>query len=193
MIRRNLAALFTLVAVVLLAVPPIGAQDEAKVEETYTAFAVNLNTGPGPNTGRLTVRVSGWTADAERGALLQVLAGQGSEALVRALRKQPAVGSLYFTGTLAYDLYYARAFQRGETRHLVVATDRPISLVTPRVGTRSLDDGLTIVHLVLGPDGKGEGELLVGAELSLDAATGELTVEHLGTQPVRLTQVAPQK
>ncbi len=190
------ALLATCVVVCALFAPPLFADpadaataDEAKVNENYTAIAMNMNAGPGPSTSRMTIRIRGWSSDEQRGALLQVLANKGSEALVDALRDEPKVGTLSFSGTLGYDLHYARATQQGETRHLILATDRPVGMVEIMSGARSLDKGVTIVHLAFGPDGKGTGELLVGAELSLDPDSRELTVEHLGARPVDLKQV----
>jgi hypothetical protein len=173
----------------LIAGATLADDDAPKVKEDYTAVAINLNAGPGPSTGRLNIRVRGWSSDEQRSALLKVLADGGSDDLVDALRDQPVVGSFHFTGKLAYDLHYARAFQEGETRHLVLATDRPVGFVELRSMARSLDKGVTILHLALGADGKGTGELLVGAELSLDPESHEITVEHLGARPVALKQV----
>lgn len=184
------AALFLSVACVAAAEEPAtGDADAAKVDERFTATAMNLNSGPGPSSSRLTVRLTAWSTDEQRADLLKVLADKGSAALVDALREQKSVGTMSFPNTLGYDLRYARAFQEGETRHLVVATDRPVGMVELMRNTRTLDKGVTIVHLALDAEGKGTGELLVGAELSLDPASREITVEHLGTQPVKLTQV----
>lgn len=188
--------LATLAAMLLLAAISASAEesatadaDAAKVDERFTAIAMNLNSGPGPTSSRLTVRVTAWSTDEQRGALLKILADSGSAALVDALRDQKPVGTMSFPNTLGYDLRYARAFQEGETRHLVLATDRPVGTVELMRNARTLDKGVTIVHLALDAEGKGTGELLVGAELSLDSTTHEITVEHLGTNPVKLNKV----
>jgi hypothetical protein len=193
MIRKTtlVLAVATIAVISGVAVPSFAADDNP-VLETYTALALNMNAGPGPNAGRMTIRIRNWSTEEQRTALLQVLKDKGSEELVKALRKEPEVGNMNFTGSLGYDLRYARSTQQGETRHIIFATDRPVSGVEIMRNSRSLDYGVTIIHLALGPDGKGTGELLVGAELSLDATTHEITVEHLGTQPIKLNQVEMQ-
>lgn len=163
--------------------------DALKADETYTAMAMNLNAGPGPNTSRMTIRVRAWTSDEQRAGLLKVLAEKGSEALRDALQDQKPVGTLSFTGTLGYDLRYARVVQQGETRHLVLATDRPVGMAEVMRNSRTLDNGVTIVHLALDAQGKGAGELIVGAELALDTERHDLSIESVTSQPVKLTQV----
>lgn len=186
---------FTVAAAALLAAVAAFAVQAAEPDmkpEVYTAVAMNMNAGPGPSTSRLTVRIKRWSTEEERAALLKVLAEQGSEKLVEALRKEKSIGNLNFTGTVGYDFRYARQYQADGTRHVVLATDRPVTMRELRSSARSLDKGVTLVHLVFPPGGEASGELLVGAELKLDAATHELTLEHLGTTPVRLTQVSAQ-
>lgn len=189
--RRSFVAAGVAASVIaLVAQAPVGAQ---AAEETYTAVAMNMSAGPGPGAGRMTLRIKGWTTDEKRAELLKVLADQGSEAVAQALAKEPEIGNFNFTGTLGYALRYARSFQQGDQRHIILATDRWIANVELRSGARTLDYPLTIVHLVLGPDGKGSGEILVGAQVSLNAETHEITLEHWGTQPVKLTSVALQE
>ena len=166
--------------------------EESTLPEEYTALAVNLNAGPGPSSGRFNIRVKRWSTDEQRGSLLKVLAEKGSDALVDALQDQEPAGTINFTGQIGYDLRYARQIQDGDTRRLVLATDRPVTFGELIRMSRSLDKGVTIVILTLDAEGKGSGDLLVGAELSLDPAKGELTVEHLGTNPVKLNQVKKQ-
>lgn len=169
---------------------PLAAQ---KVDETYTAIAMNMSAGPGPAAGRMTLRIKDWTSDEKRAELLKILAEKGSDAVAAAIAQEPEIGNFNFPGTLGYTLRYARSFQKGEERHLILATDRWIANVELRSGARTLDYPLTIVHLVLGPDGKGTGEILVGAQLTLNQESNEITIQHWGTQPVKLTSVALQE
>jgi hypothetical protein len=182
----------TIAAAALLAAAAFAVQaaEPEMKPEVYTAVAMNMNAGPGPSTGRLTIRIKRWSTEEERAAWLRILAEKGSEKLVEALRKErKSIGNLNFTNTVAYDFKYARQYQLDGTRHIVLATDRPVTMGELQRNALSLDKGVTIVHLVLPPGAEAKGELLVGAELRLDAETRELTLEHLGTTPVRLTQV----
>jgi hypothetical protein len=187
---RSLFLLPLAVVAALSLTPALGA---GETEETYNGIAVNVNNaGRGSSNTRMTLKVRGWTSEDQRQALLGVLAEKGSDAMIDALRKEPKVGRVSFTGTLGYDLYYARAYQEGETRHLVFATERPISFVEVRQDSSAIGAGATIVHLMIGADGKGSGEILVGAELALDTAKQELKLERLRMEPVKLDQVTKQ-
>ena len=189
--RGIIVAAAALLAAAALAVQAAEPEKERK-PEVYTARVINMNSGAGPSTGRLTARIKRWSTDEERAVWLRILAEHGSETLVQALRNErKSIGNLNFTNTLAYDFKYARqTVQPDGARHIVMATDRPVTMGELRRNARSLEKGVTILRLTLPPDGsEGSGELLVGAELMLDPETQELTLEHLGANPLRLTQV----
>ena len=192
--RFSIRVLAVLLVGAVAATPVATAKsDDAKPLESYTAIAMNVASGGPVKVQRLIIKITAWSTDEQRAALLKVLEEKGSFALVDALRDQPVVGTVRAPGSLAYDLHYARATQQGDTRHLILGTDRPIGFVEAMRGARSLDKGVTMFHIALGADGKGKGELLVGAELALDPETKELTVEHLGAQPWKLNDVEPNR
>ena len=187
--RGSTIATAALLAVAAIAVQAAEPEPEMK-PEVYTALAVNPNPGPGPTSSRVTVRIKRWSTEEERAAWLKILAEQGSEKLAEAMRKErKSVGNLNFTNTVAYDFKYARQFEQNGTRHIVLATDRPVTMGELHRNARSLESGVTIVHLMFPPGAEASGELLVGAELKLDLETRELTLEHLATNPLRLNQV----
>jgi hypothetical protein len=167
------------------------AAEPEKVDLTYLANAMSLRGGPGPSTGLLRVHIDRWTTDEERAELIETLANEGSRKLATALFETKRVGYIRFSNTLGYDLRYARQMEADGKRHVIVATDRPILAAEVMNNTRSQDNGITLIRLTFaaGSETGGEGVMLVGAQLSLDGQTRELTIESLSSNPIQLTEV----
>jgi hypothetical protein len=93
-------------------------------------------------------------------------------------------------GTGSWQLRYAREVQQGDTRVIRLATDRPILFVEAvRQPRRSWDSQTTLIELNLDENGEGEGVLMAGVEFTIDAKSGQITLSHMSSSPVRLEQV----
>ena len=56
----------------------LSAQSQNKVREDFTAFAINMNSGP--STATVDIRIERWSTDAEREQLLGILKeGEGKD------------------------------------------------------------------------------------------------------------------
>ena len=164
----------------------------------FSAFAVSL---PAGKSGVVDIAIERWTTDAERAALLDVLAGTsfkagGQDKLLSALQKvKPRTGFIRTPTSLGWDLRYARENLLPDgTRQIVIATDKPVSFLAVRNSSRTLDYPFTFVEMRMKPDGEGEGRLL--AATAIDFSKGTLVLENYGQEPVRLTtikQEAPKK
>lgn len=183
------------VAVLLLAAAqPLGVAAQEMEEERFTAFARHIGTGP---TGATTVQItiSRWSTEEERVQLFNVLKDSGHEDLANALRKHDETGFIRFPGVRtrfpSTRLYFAHQFQQGDTRVIRLATDRPIGFLEAVNRPRSIDYDLSLVELRLPPSGdeNGEGVLAVGVEITFDDEEQSLTIEHLSTSPVQLSEV----
>ncbi len=176
----------------------VSAQND--VREDFTAFAINMNSGP--KTATVDIRVERWSTDAEREQLLGILKeGEGkdryrtNQTLLKALQKMPKAGFIRTPNTLAWDLRYARQnpMEDGSGRQIVVATDRPIGFWEARNQPRSMDYPFTILEMRLNKENKGEGKMLAGTQLYIDPKTKNLVLENYGQQPVRLNEIRPLK
>jgi hypothetical protein len=183
---RTMVAL-TLVAGMWITPELSDAADKHPDRQKYHAIAMSVSGGRAGGATRVDFWIDRWTTDDERVALLTVLADKGSEELVKALQDQKAVGRIRSPEGLGYDLRYARENIQGDTRTLVLATDRPVSMGEVVHSRRSLDYGVTLLVVTLGPDGEGSGKMVVGAKLVL--ADNELSIESASIQPVQLTEV----
>ena len=177
--------------------PQVSAQSQNKVREDFTAFAINMNSGP--KTATVDIRIERWSTDAEREQLLSILQEQkdkyrANQALLKALQKMPKAGFIRTPNTLAWDLRYARENPLPEGgRQIVVATDRPVGFWDARNQPRSMDYPFTILELRLDKENKGEGKMLAGTQIYIDPTTRNLVLENYGQQPVRLNEIRPLK
>ena len=90
------------VAVVVLAAPPVAAQDE-QVNERFTARAIAMGTSNPPvlprnRTATVDINISRWTTDEEMEALFGALVEGGQPALVNGLRAQEETGWIRVNG-----------------------------------------------------------------------------------------------
>ncbi len=168
-------------------VMPVSAQN---VKESFTGFAINMNSGP--KTGTIDFTIDRWSTDAERDQLLAIIAEKPkdpTQPLLRALQKMPKVGGIRTPETLSWDLHYARQFPDDEGgRRIVLATDRPIAFAEARNSTRSIDYPFTIVEIHLDKNDKGEGKILAGTKIFVDK-NKNLVLENYAQQPVRFNEI----
>ena len=130
--RASLVPKLALAALALsaaLGTPGSGVSAQS-VNETFTAFAINMNSGP--KTATVDIKIERWSTDAERQTLLGILLEEkdkykANQALLKALQKMPKAGYIRTPNTLAWDLRYARQNPMEDGgRQIVVGTDRPV-------------------------------------------------------------------
>jgi hypothetical protein len=174
---------------------------EEKVDQHYRAFGVAM--GPGAS-GVLDIHVTRWSTDDERKTLIESLIDNGQEETVDLLRKQKETGftrtqtGAGMRGFPSVRLHYAHEFPQPDGKRVVVlVTDRTMGMVEVMRSSRSTDYEISAIVMELGKgeDGKekGEGTLFMAAELGFDKEKKKIVVEHLGTEPVRLTKITREK
>jgi len=156
----------------------------------FDANAVNLsNVGP-RGTARLQIRVTRWSTDEERAALMEALKQGGERTLPDALFQQERIGTIRESQGLGENLRYSRRITNEEgQQQIVLATDRPLAMVETWRSTRTRRYNVTVVILTLDAEGRGEGQIMTGSELTWDEANDQLIIEHFASEPVRLTSV----
>jgi hypothetical protein len=153
------------------------AGDEKSLNEVYQAQAMGQNTQMG-KTFNVTIRISEYSTPEERQDLIDAFNAAGSEGLYNALEKMPARGRIAITGTLGYDISFARKIPTEEGFKLRVLTNRPINFGEAWYSTRSKDYNLSALELDLNKEtGKGGGTLIPASTFKVDKKTGELTIE----------------
>jgi hypothetical protein len=193
---KSIAGLLTAATLAAIAVlAPVVSGQEA-VKESFTGFAINLNSGP--STATVDFTITRWSTDAERQRLLALIKPEreslkANEQLQRELQKLPKVGYIRTPTTLAWDLHYARQspLENGG-RRIVLATDRPIAFREAANQTRTMDYPITIVEIQLDQNDKGVGKILAGTKLFIDK-DNNLVLENYGQQPIRFNEIRKVK
>jgi hypothetical protein len=157
-------------------------------KEQFTALAVNMAAMTPASATPVDITVEKWTSDETRDRLMTILKEQGPDELLKALQKEPRVGSIRTQQSLGYDLHYARKLPGADGgERIALATDRPIGFLEAQAGGQTLDYRFTLIELRVGPNGKGEGKMSIAARPEFSDHT--LVIEDWADQPVRLQDV----
>ncbi len=118
------------------------------------AQAMGTSTQLGRNAN-ITLIIEELSTDAERAGMIEAFRQKGNEGLVNALSKMKSKGRMAVTGTLGYDIAYAKEFPQPDgTTVLRIVTDRPLRFGEVWADTRSSDYNLSGVEIVVGKDKK---------------------------------------
>jgi hypothetical protein len=157
--------------------------------ETFTAFAVNMNSRTsGAATSQVDIHIQRYSTDAERDQLMDAFKNGGQDRLLDTLQKLPVVGYIRTPTSLRYDLHFARQVPNPEGgRKVILLTDRHMAMWEVVNSTRSVNYPFTLVQLELGPDGKGVGKASIATKITQNDNVIEL--ENFESQPVLLNNV----
>jgi hypothetical protein len=175
---------------------PVQAQDKKEEKPKpyrFTAFAVNMNSGP--KAGMIDIVIERLTTDEERAGLIAAFVEGGQDALLKALQKvKPRVGFMRTPNSLGYDLQYAYRFVNSDgTSRVVIGTDRPINFWEASRQPRSIDYPFTIIEMRLDTKGEGEGRMAAGTKISKSKDGKTIELENYGISPVALNKISLQK
>jgi hypothetical protein len=175
---------------VALGNPAVVAQTIGQPEEFNATAIVNNNLGAG--AGRVIMRVTRWSAEAERGRLARALMTEGPDQLLDDLRDMKSVGTIRTPDSLGYDLRYAHQ-EPGEDggRRVVIATDRPIGFWEAVNRPRTVDYPFTVIQMQLDKSGEGKGTMSYATKIIARGNTIEL--ENFASSPVMLTEIRSKK
>ncbi len=153
------------------------AQDKPPIE-IYQAQAMGQGTQLGQSFN-VTVHIERYSTDEERQALRDAFNKSGSEGLFNALNKMKSKGQMAITGTLGYDVSFARKYQTPTGVKIRVLTNRPIRFGESWSDSRSSDYNLSALEFDLSSEkGKSNGILLPACQFKIDKKTGELEIEN---------------
>jgi hypothetical protein len=162
----------------------------SQAPERFTAFAIDPNS-PGPAaTANVDIQITRWTPDAERERLTTILLEQGAAKMLEALKALPRLGSIRATGTIGWDLRYARRTELPDGgQRIELLTDRPIGTFEAADQSRSMEYPFTMIEIKLNAKGEGEGKLYVATRIAADKGTKVLVMEDYNIAPVTLISV----
>ena len=185
----TVSALSTALALGFVAAP-LPAEEELPLQ--FDAVAVNMsNVGP-RGQARIQIRIDRWSTDEERAKIFEALKNQrrGGRDLADTLFGKEPVGTIREQQSLAYDLRYSRSIPtEGGGKQLILATDRRIAFAEAWRASRTLDYNVSLIVLDVDERGRGEGQLMLGAEFGWNEAENRVEIEHFASQPIRLNNV----
>ena len=163
--------------ILLLSGLRIAAQDEHALHEVYQAQATGQSTQVG-QTFNVTVHIDEYSTPEERQILVDAFNSGGSKGLYNALDKMSARGHIAITGTLGYDIKFARKIPVDEGFKLIVVTNRPVAFREAWNSGRSLNYNLSYLEMTFNKETrKGTGTLIPAALFKIDKKSGEVTIE----------------
>jgi hypothetical protein len=175
--KKMLARIVSVVALTLLILSPTTAQDREE-RERYQAQLL----GQGPQFGKtfnVTITINEYSTPEERQALLEAFQAKGSQGLFNALEKMKAKGRIAITGTLGYDISFARKIQTAEGWKIRVLTNRPIRFGEAWSDSRSSDYNLSAMEMDLNTSDKDKngGVLFPACQFKVNKKTKEIEIE----------------
>jgi len=159
----------------------------------FNAVAINMSNVGARTQQRLEVAINRTSSDEERAKLMEALKTQtqrGDRALADTLFGKDSVGTIREVQSLSYDLRYARINpMEGGGYQVIAATDRPIQFAESWRSSRTLDYNVSLLILEIGENGRGEGQLMLGAEFRWNEESNTVEITNFSSEPIRLTNV----
>jgi hypothetical protein len=163
------------------------------VPAQYAAVAFGQSGSVAGKSFSVTVYVQELTSDGEIEELAATLKHKGPDGLLSAMEGIKDKGRVAPVGSVGTGLRVVRIHATKDGgQHIVLATNRPISLPELYNGTRSRDYKFGIVVLNVGKDGKGTGSFAPLCKIKFNKKN-ELEIEHYGQKPFRLANVYRQQ
>ena len=124
------------------------------------------------------IRIERFSSAADQKVLLEAFQTKKNEGLVNALSRMSSKGRMSVTGTLGFEIHYAREWPMpGGGRRIRVVTDRPINFAEAWTDSRSSDYSLSGAEIILSADRKNNsGTLYPAAELKMNKE-GQIELE----------------
>ena len=190
---KRITILITLSACCLI-LPSLGsAQKKSKEDsgkEVYTGTIVNMS-GGARSTG-FTLTIEGRTSDEDAQRYREILANEGQDDLLKAIRKN-VLGFIAATGQTRRDLLVVREGQIEGSRRIIAVFERWQGFFEVRGGYRSTDYPYSIIEIVFDQKGRGSGTFvgLAQVRMKMDKKTEQmrLEIENFGSFPAKVMGV----
>ena len=190
---RTLSIATIAVLMLVVGAAPLPAEEE-ELPLNFDVVAVNMSNVGQRGQARLQIRVNRWSTDEERAKLMEALKAQTGQARDRTLANtlfgKETVGTIREQQSLSYDLRYSRSATAPDgTRQIILATDRSIGFAESWRSSRTLDYNVSLIVLSLDEEGRGDGQLMLGAEFVWDEEKNQVVITNFSSDPIRLTNV----
>ena len=168
--------------------------DEGSTKEVYTGTLINMS-GGSVSTG-FNLTLTGQTSDEEAQHYRSILAAEGQDDLLKAIRKNN-LGFIAATGQTRRNLLVVREGQIEGSRRIIAVFERWQGFFEVRGGYRSTDYPYSIIEIVFDHKGRGTGTFvgLAQVRMKMDKKTAQwrLEIENFGSFPAKVMGVMRRK
>jgi hypothetical protein len=171
-----------------------GARARVSNGDSYLGSVVQTNLGSRFvrfGDGFIHIQIDRYTSPQETQKLAALVARKGQDELRNVLGGQE-LGTVRIGSRLGQPIAAAWKTQNGPNEKLVLVVPRNVSIREVFGNRLSADYPYTIVELDLGPDGRGEGDLIATAKLKA-GRDGNLEYQDLRRLPIRILNVQPKR
>ena len=171
--QRIGSVVIALVAIILTANSSARAQEIKMIQATAMGTSTQLG-----RIVNIDIRISEYSSDEDRTALLQAFRQKRNKGLTNAVEKMRAKGRIAITGTLGFDVNFLRRIDMPDgTIKIRFVTDRPIRFGEAWGQTRSMDYTLAMGEINISKDRKNSTGMLYPAAMFRLDKDKELTLE----------------
>ena len=204
--KMKFGVILAVLAIVLTAPMVVEAAGQDDVDLKIKARAVSLVNISRAASDLVDIRITRWSTEAEREALVETLVNEGNHALAAALADEAEAGWVGFDprgGSGAgrdprkRALRYAREIIDGNTREVIMITNEYIgygSKAQAANGAKLAEYPVSFVLLKFQKDDnggwkKGIGRMFVGAKIKFNGPDGKFVIDQFPMDPVYLKDV----
>jgi hypothetical protein len=161
--------------------------EEKQKPDAYSGVVIGTGGAIGARSMNIDIQIDKYTTDQEIGEYIDLLKEKGQDQLRLKLEKVK-VGNIRPSASVGTELAIARVFETLEGKVIRLLTARNMRFLELYHGGRSTDYPFTIVEIHLDKEGKGEGAIMGGAQISF-SKEGKLEIESFGNQYAKLVNV----
>jgi len=168
-----------------------GAVRRPTAPETFRAQAKAASDAGLAGAAYVDIHIDKYSPDAERDAMLATLKSGGYTALLDAIKKAPAIGTVK-VGTETFVVRWARQQRSGENRRTIsIVTDKPMLFVGGGQANAKPREGydIAVVQFDMDDAGVGSGTMAAAAKIKPGGPNG-FQIDDYADQPIKLVSIS---
>lgn len=168
-----------------------GAVRRPTAPETFRAQAKAASDAGLAGAAYVDIHIDKYLPDAERDAMLATLKSGGYAALLDAIKKAPAIGTVK-VGTETFVVRWARQQRSGENRRTIsIVTDKPMLFVGGGQANAKPREGydIAVVQFDMDDAGVGSGTMAAAAKIKPGGPNG-FQIDDYADQPIKLVSIS---
>jgi len=168
-----------------------GAVRRPTAPETFRAQAKAASDAGLAGAAYVDIHIDKYSPDAERDAMLATLKSGGYAALLDAIKKAPAIGTVK-VGTETFVVRWARQQRSGENRRTIsIVTDKPMLFVGGGQANAKPREGydIAVVQFDMDDAGVGSGTMAAAAKIKPGGPNG-FQIDDYADQPIKLVSIS---